>query len=159
MLNRLECEPMIIEAVETVGCKLYALFLTPGKSQHLTILIDKENGATIDDCETVSNQIRFTCALSHDYLKNKAIDIATPGLDRPLLYPEHFACSINKWIEVRINATGNMPKRTIIGYLLRTDNENIEIKDEDDTIHLIRYNDIARGKWIYEYTPPSRKEA
>ena len=159
LLTRLECEPIIVEAIESVGCKLYALFLTPGKSQHLTILIEKDGGVDADDCENVFDQLRLTCLRTDPHLKNKSIEVATPGVDRPLLYPVHFQSSLGRWIDVQISAHEDQPKKTLRGYVLHCNDETIELKLEDDTTQVISYNIIAKGRWLIDHTPPNREKA
>lgn len=158
LMTRLECEPIIVEAVEAVDCKLYALFLTPGRSQHLTILVEKDGGINADDCEKVFDQIRFTCLRTDPYLKNKSIEVASPGVDRPLLHAAHFNESINQWIDIKVNARDDVGKHTLRGYLIATQDESITLQTEDDIQHMIQYNDIAKGKRILDYSPSNREK-
>ena len=52
-------------------------------SESLRIFIDRPGGVTLEHCEAVTNQLR-------DLLADYALEVSSPGLDRPLTKPEHY---------------------------------------------------------------------
>ena len=155
----LPCERFICEAVETVGCILWHAYNTPGKKNHITVLIDKEGGANLGDCEKVMDQLQGTYALLNDYLKNCAIDVATPGLDRTLYTKEHYNKSLKKFIEVKGNQViTDDQKKNIRGYLIACGDESITLECSEDRVYNIPYSAMIKSRWIYTATPYNREE-
>lgn len=144
---RLDCEPLIAEAVSAAGCYLYGII--SGNSQNITVLIDKiEGNATADDCERVFDQIRYTCLDKSNFLSNKNIEVATPGLDRPILHKDHFQQSLGKKISVTVNNANG--KKTFEGRLTETTDENI-VLDCHKELYTIPHSEIIKSKWIFNY--------
>ncbi|MFN8150730.1 MAG: ribosome maturation factor RimP [Solirubrobacterales bacterium] len=52
--------------------------------EDLRIFIDHPDGVTLDHCEAATNQLR-------DLLADYGLEVSSPGLDRPLTKPEHYA--------------------------------------------------------------------
>jgi ribosome maturation factor RimP len=55
------------------------------------LYLDKENGVTLDDCTTVSNQMGDILDI-HDLINSRyTLEVSSPGLDRPLSRDQDFA--------------------------------------------------------------------
>ena len=52
--------------------------------EDLRIFIDHPDGVTLDHCEAATFQLR-------DLLVDYGLEVSSPGLDRPLTKPEHYA--------------------------------------------------------------------
>lgn len=145
-INRLECEDLLKQAATSIGCTLYAAFHTPGRRGQLTILIDKTPAPSAHDCELMFDQVVHMCMPQSEMLSQHRIEIATPGLDRPLLYPEHFEASVGRMIQVQ-HLTESGEKRSIRGQLTGHTDDTILLTDEGDNTHIIRYTDITKSAW------------
>lgn len=159
MSTPLACESFLREAAETVGCTLWSAYNTPGRSRHVTVLIDKENGATGEDCERVMDQLQFTYAKLDSYLNVCDIDVATPGLDRVLHTIEHYTQSLHKLIEVK--GTHNLTednKKNLRGYLIACDSKGITLECSKDKVYSIPYSAIAKCRWIFNTTTANREK-
>lgn len=79
--------------IESMGLSLWDLeFQKQGPQWLLRIYIDRENnGVTLNDCETVSRDLSAALdvedIISHAY----RLEVSSPGLDRTLTKPEHYA--------------------------------------------------------------------
>ena len=52
-------ELLVKEKIEQLGYELYdVLFLKEGTNKILRIVIDNENGISLDDCEKVNNEVK-----------------------------------------------------------------------------------------------------
>jgi ribosome maturation factor RimP len=97
-------------------------------SESLRIYVDHPDGVTLDLCERVSHQLRH---LSADY----ALEVSSPGLDRPLTKPEHFArfaghrarVRLAEPVEGRRNFTGTIVAAGDDAFTLQTDDGTTEI--------------------------------
>jgi ribosome maturation factor RimP len=96
--------------------------------ESLRIFVDHPDGVTLDLCERVSTQLRH---LSEDY----ALEVSSPGLDRPLTKPEHFARFTGHRARVRLaepidgrrNFTGTIAAAGDDSFTLQTDDGTTEI--------------------------------
>ncbi len=79
--------------LESMGLELWDIeFQRHGPQWLLRIYIDRESGGvTLDDCEQVSRDLGTALdvedIISHAY----TLEVSSPGLDRTLTKPEHFA--------------------------------------------------------------------
>lgn len=78
------------------GYELYHIeFVKEAKDWYLRIFIDRspssgEEGIGTDDCEKVSRFISERLDTLDPIEKNYYLEVSSPGLDRPLLVPEHY---------------------------------------------------------------------
>jgi ribosome maturation factor RimP len=54
-----------------------------------TVYVDHPAGVDHALCARVTDLLR-------DYLREYAVDVSSPGTDRPLRKPEHFACAVGR---------------------------------------------------------------
>ena len=86
-----------------MGLSLWDIeFQRHGPKWLLRIFIDRENGGvTLDDCEQVSRDLGTALdvedIISHAY----TLEVSSPGLDRTLTKPEHYARFIGSTIKVK----------------------------------------------------------
>src|SRR5207247_10256016 len=67
----------------------------------LRLYIDKEGGPNVDDLSRVSHQLSDLLD-SHDTVEGAyTLEVSSPGINRPLTRPEHFARFVGKRIRVR----------------------------------------------------------
>ncbi|HEX5034572.1 MAG TPA: ribosome maturation factor RimP, partial [bacterium] len=69
----------------------------------LRIYLDRpggEGGFGIDDCQAFSEALGTILDVEADVSGRYHLEISSPGLDRPLAKPEHFAAQIGKIIQV-----------------------------------------------------------
>lgn len=91
----------------------------------LQIMIDCDAGANIDDCAKASRLISRIMQVSE--INDFSLEVSTPGIDRPLTKPEHFA----KYIGNSLKLTTLTPingQRKFSGTLVGFNNEKKEIE-------------------------------
>lgn len=105
--------------VEPMGYELVGVehFQRGGGSSTLRVYIDHEAGITLDDCEAVSHQLSGTLDVEDPLPGHYDLEVSSPGLDRHLVFPEHFARFAGKRIKVRL-AEKVEGRRNLEGVLL-----------------------------------------
>jgi ribosome maturation factor RimP len=63
-------------------------------AERVRLFIDHPDGVDLALCERVTNQLR-------DLLQDYALEVSSPGTDRPLAKPEHFRRYIGRRVRVR----------------------------------------------------------
>jgi ribosome maturation factor RimP len=106
------------------------------------VVIDRPGG-TVDTqlCERVSR------ALS-DLRDQYALEVSSPGIDRPLVRPEHFGRAIGSQIAVRTNEPIG-DRHSFKGGLVAAGNDEIELDQDGETVQ-IPYAAIKRANLVAE---------
>jgi len=77
--------------VEAMGYELVLLEYSPHRgSAVLRLFIDAIGGVTLGDCEKVSREVEGLLDVQDPIPQNYRLEVSSPGLDRPLVKPEHF---------------------------------------------------------------------
>lgn len=129
--------------ITDIGFRLYD-FEYNDVSQTLRIYIDREKGGvTIGDCQKISNTI--SRALDEKDLIGfpYALEVSSPGIERALKRPEHYAWAIGNLVEID---TG---KDRIKGYLRGTEKNGIIVAAGQHE-QTIPYSAIKRANVVEE---------
>jgi ribosome maturation factor RimP len=82
------------------GFELYDVQIHSGKKSLLKIIIDKDGGITIDDCERMSKSLGALLDVE-DLIKTPyMLEVSSPGLDRPLLRQKDFEKNIGRLVRI-----------------------------------------------------------
>jgi ribosome maturation factor RimP len=104
------------------------------------VIIDRPGGAVdIDLCERVSRELS---AIRERY----ALEVSSPGLDRPLVKPEHYQRAVGSRVQVRTERPVE-GRRQFTGTLTDARNDEIEI-DLDGERARVPYAAIRRGNLV-----------
>jgi ribosome maturation factor RimP len=107
----------------------------------LRLYIDHPDGVGVDLCERVTLQVR-------DLLGDYALEVSSPGLDRPLVKPEHFKQFVGH--VARIKTSGPIDRRrSFTGRLTAADAEAVNI-ESDGEITEIPFDLISRSNLVPE---------
>jgi len=80
-------EPIVVGlGYECVGIE----YMAHPKHAVLRVYIDSEDGVVLDDCSKVSHQLSGALDVENPIRGNYQLEVSSPGLDRPLMKPEHF---------------------------------------------------------------------
>lgn len=78
-------ESLVKEKIEKIGYELYdVLYVKEGSNKILRIVIDSENGISLDDCEKVNNEIKETIDEANPIEEQYFLEISSPGIERLL---------------------------------------------------------------------------
>jgi len=111
---------------------------SPGQ---LRVVIDRPGGVDLDLCERVSRELS---PLRERY----ALEVSSPGLDRPLVKPEHYRRAVGERVAVRTDAAVD-GRRRFDGGLRAADDDGIEVEQDGRPVR-IRYAEIRRSHVVYE---------
>ena len=117
---------------------------------NLTVVIDKDGGVTIDDCEKLHRAIDqpldeldpIDCA----YILN----VSSPGLDRPLKLERDYKRNLDKKILVKLYKPLDN-KKSYEGVLVAYDNDTFDIRLHNGEIIKFNKKDTAKVEPIIEF--------
>ena len=112
----------------------------------LRLFIDHPDGVTLALCERVSAQLG-------DYRDRFALEVSSPGQDRPLTKPQHFARFLGRHARVRLRdardgtAPGAKRQASVTGELVGASDHEVTIAAGDGIV-TIPFEQIARSNLI-----------
>lgn len=120
-----------------------------GADWYLRIYLDKEGGITIDDCQSVSEEVSDLLdeadPIDHSYI----FEVSSPGIDRPLKTDWDYNKNMGRLIEVKLFSPLN-GKKVIEGILKGYTSDKIEIEVNGKEVELEK-STIALAKPVIEF--------
>ncbi len=87
-----ELETLLSPTVAAMGLRVWGVeYLGQGKHSVLRVYIDRDDGVTIDDCESVSKQVSELLDVEDALTASYTLEVSSPGMDRLLFKPEQYA--------------------------------------------------------------------
>jgi ribosome maturation factor RimP len=126
--------PIVEPIVAALGYTLYAVAIEPALSRVvLRIYIDRPEGVNITDCQQVSRQVSAVLDVENIMPGAYVLEVSSPGLDRPLLEPQHFAASAGKKAKFRVRESVGS-KRSYVGILQGLDGSDVLVLVDDEIL-------------------------
>jgi len=120
-----------------------------GKDWTLRVLIDKNQGVTVFDCQKLSREIEDLIEI-HELIKDHyVLEVSSPGLDRPLKKESDFVRNKGKQIQVNTDSPINN-SRINTGTIRDFSNSTLFLENNNDTLEIPLIN-IMQAKLIIEF--------
>jgi ribosome maturation factor RimP len=110
-------------------------------TERMTVFVDHPEGVDHALCVRVTDALR-------GYLDEYAIEVSSPGLERPLRKPSHFQRAVGRQVALRTEAPIDGQAR-FRGEVVAAGERTLELRSSDQTIE-IPYDAIVRGNLIDE---------
>jgi ribosome maturation factor RimP len=105
----------------------------------LRLFIDHPDGVTLALCEQVSSDL-------NDYRDRYALEVSSPGQDRPLTKPQHYRRFLGRRARVRLRAEC-ADSRSLTGELVGASEQDVTIAAADGLV-TIPFEQIARSNLV-----------
>jgi ribosome maturation factor RimP len=123
--------------VETALPGVEVLAVELSAPDRFTVFVDHPEGVDHALCARVTDLLR-------PYLAEYAVEVSSPGIERPLRTPEHFRNAVGRTVALR---TENRKKR-IRAEVLSAGDTAVTVKAGEEPVE-IPYESIVRGNLIY----------
>ena len=143
-------ENLIKDKIENIGYELYdVLYLKEGKNYILRIVIDNENGISLEDCEKVNNEI--TDLLDEaDYIKEQYfLEVSSPGIERLLRKDWQLKKNIDNKVQISLFKKDENGFKEYIGILKKVEDDYLKIIQENNE-YMVQRKNISQVKTIFE---------
>ena len=107
--------------------------------ERVRLFIDHPNGVDLELCERVTNHLR-------DLLAAYALEVSSPGPERPLSKPDHFRRFLGKRARVRLREPRN-GHRSFTGELVGASDDEVTVA-ADTGVVTIPYSEINRSNLL-----------
>lgn len=121
---------LVEPAVESLGLRVWDVrYVKEGAAWYLRVYIDSDEGVDINNCTDVSRLIDPMLDEADIISTSYYLEVCSPGLERELVRPEHFAATIGQSIMVHLVRPVE-GLRDFTGVLVSYENGNITLSDE-----------------------------
>ena len=152
---RAKVEQLVHEFLETRK-DLYLVDLKISAGDDITVILDGDEGLSLQDCLDASRAIEFNLDREeHDF----SLQVMSPGLSEPLKLPRHFKKNMGREIEVLLNSD-----EKIQGEVVAVDDEKVTLvlryrrpkligKGKEDVVENkeIPYTDIKKALVVIKF--------
>jgi ribosome maturation factor RimP len=130
----------VAPAVEGAIPGVEVLALELAGPERFVVFVDHPEGVDHALCERVTNVLR-------PYLRDYAVDVSSPGIERPLRKPAHFERAVGQRVALRTAAEIDGRKR-FRGELVAAGERGLKVAPEGAEPVEIPYDAIVRGNLI-----------
>ncbi|MDE3011372.1 MAG: ribosome maturation factor RimP [Pseudomonadota bacterium] len=113
----------------------------------LRVFIDHPEGITVDDCVLVSDQL--TRVFTVENIDYERLEVSSPGLDRPLAKPAHFARFVGNQVKLKLRAPRE-GRKVFAGRLLEVTEGGVRIELEKGPAEFA-FDAIDRANLVPEF--------
>ncbi|HEX6230234.1 MAG TPA: ribosome maturation factor RimP [Actinomycetota bacterium] len=148
----MDVEGLIRPVVESAGLEVWDVsYRKEGGRMVLRVMVDEEDGPDLDTIARVSERLSRRLDLEDFGPRGYALEVSSPGLERPLRTPRHFERSVGRSVKVKtvIPVGGS---RTHRGALVSADAEAIVVASAGGELR-VPYGDIASARTVFEWGP------
>ena len=144
---------LVVPLVEAADLDLYDLDLANGILQ---VLVDRPGGADIAAVSRLARVISRALDEQDPIDGNYALEVSTPGLERPLRTPAHFAGAVGTTVKLKTKP-GTDGDRRVEGTVASADDTSVTVQVGDGAPTTIAYDDIERARTTFEWGGQPKK--
>jgi ribosome maturation factor RimP len=141
-------EPLAVE----MGLSMYDIELNGG---NLRITVDGPDGVLLDQLAELTKAFSHVLDEEDPMPGNYTLEVSSPGLERRLRLPEHFAGAVDEEISVKLGPH-IVGERRVSGLLSAAAEDAITITDKDGTERVIDLDDITKAVTIFDWGPTAK---
>jgi ribosome maturation factor RimP len=150
----------VAPVVAALGLDLYDIEITgAGKARVVRVLVDKTGGIDLEGIAAATEAVSpvldspaVDAMLTGPY----ALEVSSPGLERPLRTPTHFARATGETISVKTRA-GGQPARRVRGVVQDAGDTGFDLVLDDGTTEHVEYGDVAQARTVFEWGPQPKR--
>ena len=123
----------------------------------LTVFVDREGGVGLDELGEATRDVSAALDAIDPMPGRYTLSVSSPGLERRLRIPAHFARALGETVTMRIDA-GTPDVRRITGRLESADDTGCTLTGPEVPGGEVRvaYDQIERARTVFEWGPAAR---
>ncbi len=123
-----QLQALLAPVVEGLGFQCWGIeYISQGKHTVLRVYIDKEGGIMVEDCEAVSRQISGVLDVEDPITSEYALEVSSPGMDRPLFTLEQYAAHAGEQVKIKLR-TPFEGRRNFQGLLRGVEDQDVVVQ-------------------------------
>jgi ribosome maturation factor RimP len=125
----------------------------------LQVLVDRPGGADITAISSLARAISRALDEHDPIVGGYALEVSTPGLERPLRTPEHFAAAARSRMSAKVKTKpGVEGERRVEGTITAADEATVTVQSTGGAERSLRYEDIERARTTFEWGGAAKQE-
>ena len=142
-------EILVKDKIEKIGYELYdVLYVKEGSNKILRIVIDSENGISLDDCEKVNNEIKEIIDEANPIEEQYFLEISSPGIERLLRKDWQLKKFKGAEVNIKLFKKDENGKKEYVGTLGNVTENTLDVETEGKNITIDR-KIISQVKTVY----------
>ena len=142
-------ESLVKEKIEKVGYELYdVLYVKEGSNKILRIVIDSENGISLDDCEKVNNEIKEIIDEANPIEEQYFLEISSPGIERLLRKDWQLKKFKGAEVNIKLFKKDENGKKEYIGTLGEVTENTLDVEVDGQNVTIDR-KIVSQVKTVY----------
>src|SRR6185312_1356964 len=126
----------------------------------LRVLVDRPGGIDLDGIAAATESI--SPALDRPPLDSLipgpyALEVSSPGLERPLRTRAHFGDAVGETVSVKTRAGDAGPARRVRGVLSGAGESGFDLTLDDGGTEHLDYDDVAQARTVFEWGPQPKR--
>jgi ribosome maturation factor RimP len=146
---------ILAPAVSGLGLDLYDVEVSgSGRARVLRVLVDRDGGIDLDGIADATQSISplldappLDAVLAGPY----ALEVSSPGLERPLRTPAHYARAVGQTVSVKTRAGDDHGARRVRGVVAAADDRGFDLTVDDGTTERVGYGDVTQARTVFEW--------
>src|SRR5271154_2896541 len=129
-----------------------------GHGAQLTVFVDREGGINLDELGEATREVSAALDEIDPFPGRYTLSVSSPGLERRLRTPAHFARAVGEKITVRVDS-GTADGQRGTGTLESADERGCVVSGPEvpDGQMRIAFDQIERARTVFEWGPEPRK--
>jgi ribosome maturation factor RimP len=148
---------IVAPTVASLGLDLYDVEHTGGS---VRVLVDRPGGVDLDTITAASRAVSRALDEADPIPERYTLEVSSPGLERPLRRPEHFAAAVGSDVVVKTRP-GSEGERRLAGTVVAAEPDAVAVRLDDGSTRTVRYDEIERARTTFAWGPaprPGKKE-
>jgi ribosome maturation factor RimP len=138
-------EPSVAES----GAEIYDLEMV---GRVLKLTLDRPGGVDMEVIGAVTRKVSRLLDEADPIAGEYTLEVSSPGLERTLRTPAHFARAVGDTITVKTRP-GVEGDRRIKGSLVSADESGFEVRPESGPTRRLAYDEVERVRTLFEWGP------
>jgi ribosome maturation factor RimP len=146
-------------AVSELGLDLYDVEVSgTGRARILRVMVDREGGVDLDaiaDATQAVSPLLDAPPLDAVIAGPYALEVSSPGLERPLRTPAHFARAVGETVSVKWRAGDDHGATRVRGVVTAADDTGFDLTLDDGgperSTERIAYGDVTQARTVFEW--------
>ena len=145
----MDLETPVGSLLASLGLELYDIELVAGS---LNVVVRREGGVDVDSLARASRAISGWLDEHDPIAGHYTLDVSSPGLERRLRTPAHFASAVGEVVTLREHRDASATRR-LEGVVVRTDEDSVTLDDVEHGEITVRFDAIERGRTVFHWGP------
>ena len=121
----------------------------------LKLTIDRPGGVDLDAISTATKVVSRALDEADPIAGRYTLEVSSPGLERPLRTPAHYARAVGEKITVKL-VPGADDERRLAGTLVSAGDDGFQLLLDDGTERQLPYNRVDKARTVFEWGPAPR---